>query len=338
MTPPRSRSIARPLLLLGLSTALLAAGFRRRPVDIEEPSHTAASHTAAADPPRRRSLGGVLMGVYRQISADRVTSIAGGVTFFALLAMFPAAAALVSIYGLFTDPRSLADQLDALATVLPGGALEVIGDQLRRVAEQGSSSLGIAFLISVAAALWSANAGMKAIFDALNIVYGESEKRGFFRLNATSLLFTLGGLLFILMALAAVVVLPIVFGYVGLDDELEMALRIGRWPLLLVALALALAVLYRFGPSRTTARWRWITWGSATASLAWLAASVLFSWYASNFGNFNKTYGTLGAAIGFMTWIWISAIVILVGAELDAELEDRDPTVPRTRPRGDKLT
>lgn len=339
MTPPRFRPRV-PLLVLGLSAALLAAGVARERLD--EPARTdpdpnlppaSAAAERAADPPVR-GWWSVLKNVYRRISEDRVTAIAGGVTFFALLAMFPAAAALVSIYGLFTDPHTLTDQLAAMATVLPGGALEVIGDQLRRLAEQGRSSLGTAFLISLAAAVWSANAGMKALFDALNIVYGEAEKRGFFRLNLMSLCFTLGGLLFILAALAAVVVLPIVFSVVGLDGAVSTALRFGRWPLLLAGLAVSLAVIYRYGANRTQARWRWISWGSAAASLLWLVASLAFSWYAANFGSFNKTYGTLGAAIGLMTWMWISSIVVLAGAELDAELECQDPSVPRRRSEG----
>ncbi|MDC7786677.1 YihY/virulence factor BrkB family protein [Rhodoplanes sp. TEM] len=329
-SPPADRS---PLLVLGLSAALLAFGYGRRDPHGDAPPPRADLAPSTQRRPKRGAWA-VLKGVYRRFTEDRVTSIAGGVTFFALLALFPAIAALVSIYGLFTDPRQLTGQIDALSNVLPGGAIEVVGGQLQRLAEQGRSSLGIAFLISVGAALWSANAGMKAIFDALNIVYDEDEKRSFLKLNIQSLAFTLAGLVFILAALAAVIVVPVLFGYLGLDDAGATAVRLGRWPLLLLALAFALAVVYRFGPSRRTARWRWISWGSAVASLAWLAASVLFSWYAANFGSFNQTYGTLGAAIGFMTWIWISSIVILVGAELDAELECQDPAVPRKRPEG----
>lgn len=140
-------------------------------------------------------------------------------------------------------------------------------------------------------------------------------------------MFTFLGLVFILVALAAVVVLPIVLGYVGLRSETQRLVQLGRWPVLLIAITLALAAIYRFGPSRQNAKWRWISWGSVAAAVLWVAASVLFSWYATNFGNFNKTYGTLGAAIGFMTWIWISAMAILIGAELDAELECQDPSM-----------
>jgi membrane protein len=330
------------LWALGLSAALLAAGFRRREDANTESNAPARAPTPAAaerhplqtkeGAPQRGWLD-VLKRVYQRFSEDRVMAIAGGVTFFALLAIFPAIAALVTIYGLFADPASLASQIERLSDVLPGGAMEVIGEQMRRVAGQGGTTLGVTFLISLAVSLWSANSGMKALFDALNIVYDEREKRGFIRLNAVSLAFTLLGLVFILVALAAVVVLPIALGYLGLQSATEQALQWGRWPVLLLGVALALAVIYRFGPSRQNAKWRWISWGSATAALLWLAASLLFSWYAANFGSYNKTYGALGAAIGFMTWIWISAMVILAGAELDSELEYQDPTI-RKRPTG----
>lgn len=181
----------------------------------------------------------VLQRLYTRFSEDRVMSIAGGVTFFALLAIFPAIAALVSIYGLFADPASLAGQTDQLSGVLPSGAIEVVGDQMRRVSSQGGTALGATFLISLAISLWSANSGMKAMFDALNIVYDEKESRGFFRLNAVSLAFTFLGIVFVLIALAAVVVLPILISYVGLQSTLHQALRFGRWPILLVGIALA---------------------------------------------------------------------------------------------------
>ena len=320
-----------PLWALALSTALVAISFRRHDEAGSPPEreHGGAGKTEA-DAPERGWIE-VLQQVYKRFSEDRVMSIAGGVTFFALLAIFPAIAALVSIYGLFADPASLAGQTDQLSGVLPSGAIEVVVDQMRRVSSQGGTALGATFLISLAISLWSANSGMKAMFDALNIVYNGKEGRGFFRLNAVSLAFTFLGIVFILIALAAVVVLPILISYVGLQSTLHQALRFGRWPILLVGIALALAAIYRFGPDRQHTKWRWITWGSATAALLWLAASALFSWYAANFGHFNKTYGTLGAAIGFMMWMWISAMVLLAGAELDAELECRAHTM-RKRP------
>jgi membrane protein len=178
---------------------------------------------------------------------------------------------------------------------------------------------------------------MKSLFDTLNIVYGEQEKRGFLTLNAVSLSFTLAGILFVLAALGAVVVIPVVLNLIGLSNFADLMLRVARWPAMFVAVALALALIYRYGPSREAPQWRWITWGSAVAAVLWLGASALFSWYAASFGKFNETYGSLGAVIGFMTWLWISAIVILIGAELDAEMEHqtaRDTTTGSPKPMG----
>lgn len=279
----------------------------------------------------------ILWRVYRNIGDHRILALAAGITYYSILAIFPAIAALVAIYGLFADPSSITRHLDAVSGFIPGGAVDVARDQLTRVATKGDRSLGFTFAIGLAISLWSANAAMKSLFDTLNIVYGEQEKRGFFKLNAMSLGFTLGGIAFVLVALGGVVVVPVVLQYVGLSNAADLLVRIGRWPALFVALALALACIYRFGPSREAPRWTWITWGSAAATLLWLAASGLFSFYAANFGTFNQTYGSLGAIIGFMTWLWISAIVILLGAELNAEMEHqtaRDTTTGRPKPLG----
>jgi membrane protein len=178
---------------------------------------------------------------------------------------------------------------------------------------------------------------MKSLFDTLNIVYGEQEKRGFVKLNAISLSFTVAAIAFVLVAFGAVVAVAVILNYMWLSDIAELVIRWARWPALFVAVALALACLYRFGPSRKAPRWRWLTWGSVVASLLWVVASALFSWYAANFGTFNETYGSLGAAIGFMTWLWISAIAILLGAELNAEAEHqtaRDTTTGAPKPMG----
>ncbi len=189
----------------------------------------------------------------------------------------------------------------------------------------------------MALALWSANAGVKAIFDALNVAYGETEKRGFIRLNLTSLAFTLAIILFVLLAIGATAVVPVLLDWLPLGQAMEWLITIGRWPLLIGVLMLGLAVLYRFGPSRDEAQWAWVSPGAIVASLGWLAGSLLFSWYVANFEDYNKTYGALGALIGLLTWMWLSATIVLVGAEINSETERqtlRDTTKGAPKPIG----
>lgn len=264
----------------------------------------------------------ILLATWRSISEDRVPAVAAGVTFYGLLAIFPAIGAVVSLYGLFADGARIRGHLDSLSSLLPGGAIEIVGDQIMRVSAAGEGALSLSFLFGLVIAVWGANAGVKAMFDAINVAYGAKEERGFFRLNLISLAFTAGAIVFVLLALAAIVVAPIAIHVLGLDAVAAAVLRLGRWPLIWLAVALGLALLYRFGVTCSlNPKWRWISWGSALASLLWLASSLLFSWYAANFGSYNKTYGSLGAAIGFMTWMWLSAAVIIIGAELNAEIE-----------------
>jgi membrane protein len=253
----------------------------------------------------------------------RILALAAGMTFYSLLAIFPALAALVAIYSFFADPSTIAAHLNSLAGFLPGGAIDVAGDQLMRVASKGRQTLSWTFLLGFAISLWSANAAMKSLFDTLNVICGEREKRGFLTLNMVSLVFTLAAIAFVLLAIAAVVVLPVASNYIGLPDRTDLLLRVGRWPGLFVALTLSLAFIYRYGPSRDVSQWRWVSWGSVFAALLWLVASAAFSWYAANFGTYNETYGSLGAVIGFMTWLWISSIAVLIGAEVDAAMERR---------------
>jgi len=269
----------------------------------------------------------ILWRVYARITECRVIAVAAGVAFYVLLAIFPAIAALIAIYGLFADPGAIASHLDSISSFVPGGAIEVLRDQMSRLTAQGAGTLGLAFIVGLAVSLWSANAGIKALFDALNIVYGEKEKRGFVRLNLISLGLTLAAIVFLLLALGLVAVVPLALKYIGLESATEWIIKVARWPLLFVAVGVALSVLYRYGPSRNEPQWRWVTWGSMFAALVWIAASLLFSWYAENFGSYNKTYGSLGAIIGFMTWIWLSIIVVLAGAAIDAEMEHQTAAV-----------
>jgi membrane protein len=314
--------------------------------DFAEKQH--ASPQAAAEKGRGRSADtpteipargwkDILWRTYEEFNKDRVMSVAAGVTYYALLALFPAIAALVSIYGLFADPGTIQDHLNTLSGVLPSGALDIIREQVTRIASQGGGTLGFGFVFGLGLSLWSSNAGMKAIFDALNIVYGEEEKRSFIKLNLLSLSFTLGAIAFILIALAGIIVLPIVLNFIGLGSGTEWLVSLARWPILLIGVIFGLSLIYRFGPSRDKAEWRWVTPGGIVAAVLWLAVSMLFSWYVANFGSYNETYGSLGAVIGFMTWIWLSTIVVLLGAEINAETEHqtaKDTTEGTHQPMG----
>jgi membrane protein len=281
----------------------------------------------------------ILWRVYASVNDNRLLAVAAGVVFYSLLAIFPAIAAFVSLYGLIADASTIDSHLSLAAGIFPAGAVDILHEQIARLTAKSDARLGLGFTTGLAIALWSANAGMKAIIDALNVVYDEKEKRSFVKLNLVSLLFTFIAILSLMAALAAMVVAPIVFSAVGLSSLPSRAIAVLRWPLLLVVAAVALAAIYRYGPSRAEARWQWLSVGSAAAAIGWLISSVLFSWYIAHFGAYNATYGSLGAAVGMMMWMWISAIVILLGGELNAEIEHqtaKDSTVGAEKPLGER--
>ncbi|KJC45540.1 YihY/virulence factor BrkB family protein [Bradyrhizobium sp. LTSP857] len=276
---------------------------------------------------------------YQRIDDDRLLATAGGVVFFGLLAVFPAVTALVSSYGLFADPSTISANLQTLAMMLPEGAFQIVEDQVARVVSNGNTALGITFLSGLVLAIWSANAGVKSIFDALNVAYEEREKRSFIRLNLISLAFTIGAILALLLMVAAVVAFPLALDHLGIAPESQLIAALARWPLLLVILLAALAILYRFAPSRDAPRWQWLSIGAMAAAMLWISGSALLSWYLSKFANYNATYGSLGAAIGLMMWMWMSAIVIMFGAELNSEVERQtlhDTTTGRPKPLGSR--
>ena len=281
----------------------------------------------------------ILWRSYAEIGNDRLLAIAAGVVFYGLLALFPAITAFVSLYGLFADWSTINSHIATAAGFLPAGTVEIFQEQVTRIVSQGETTLGFAFLFGLGLALWSANAGMKAILDALNVIYDETEQRGFIKLTLISLALTGGAIAALLLALGSVIVLPILFQTVGLGSINETVLKVLRWPLLLVMVIVGLAVLYRYGPSRDRAQWQWLSVGGVVAGVLWVAASLLLSWYLENFANYNETYGSLGAAIGMMMWMWVSAIIILFGAELNSEIEHqtaRDTTTGREEPLGQR--
>jgi membrane protein len=320
----------------------------RATVGEPEPAATSVDAARAREPGRGREAmtpeeipargwRDIFWRVIFAVSSDRVLSTAGSVAFFALLAVFPGIATVVSLYGLFADPSTIGKHLVILSGILPAGVLELISGQIVLIATQSGKTLGTAFLIGLGIALWSANSGVVALFDALNVVYDEKEKRSLVRLYGTTFLFTLGAVAFAVVALVGVIVLPIVLSGLGMPPLTERVLSILRWPILLGSVMATLAFVYRFGPSRNEARWRWVTWGSVVGALLWVAASMLFSAYVANFDSYNNTYGSLGAAVGFMVWLWLSMVVVLLGAEVNAEMEHqtaRDTTEGRPKPLG----
>lgn len=295
------------------------------------------ANTPEQIPPR--GWGDIVWRVLYSISADRILSTAGGVAFFAILSIFPATAAIVSLYGLFADASIIGKHLLVLSGFLPNGVIALIADQITLISGQASEKLGTAFVMALLVAFASANSGMAALFDALNVVYDEKEKRSLLRFYSTTFLFTLAGMAVVTVAITAVVVLPIVLKFVGLPAATERLLALLRWPILLLTIAISLAFIYRYGPSRRDARWRWVTWGSIVAAILWVAASMVFSWYVATFDSYNKTYGSLGAGVGFMVWLWISAVIVLLGGEVNAEMEHqtaRDTTQGDSRPLGSR--
>ncbi len=279
----------------------------------------------------------VFWRVVRGVSDDRVTLIAAGVTFYLLLAIFPALAALVSLYGLAADPTVLPQHLRELAGVLPPGAFDLFSDQISVLTAKPRGTLGIAFFVSLAIALWSTHSGTLALFDAMNVAYEEREKRSFLQLNLIALCFTLCAMISAAAAVGLVAILPVLLANLWLDRSQEELALLARWPVLALLIVSAILAIYRFGPSREPARLRWMTWGAALTVLAWLAMSFVFSFYLSHFANYNATYGTLGALIGFLIWTWLSVTILLIGAELNAELErqtEKDSTTGSPRPMG----
>jgi membrane protein len=298
------------------STAAHSGSFRR---ELSQPGH--GRHASS---PLQIPWAGwkeILWRTYVRTGEDRLLATAAGVVFFGLLAVFPAITALVSSYGLFADPATIGANLQTLALMLPEGSFQIVQDQIARVLAKGNTELGATFLFGLGFAIWSANAGVKALIDALNVVYEVRETRSFLKLNLLSLAFTVGGIAALLMMVAAVVAFPLMLDHLGLGPESKLIISLARWPLLFVILLAALGVLYRFGPNRRPARWEWLSVGAVAAAVLWIGGSALFSWYLSNFGNYSATYGSLGAAIGLMMWMWMSAIIVLCGAELNSEIE-----------------
>lgn len=275
--------------------------------------------------------------VWRESGRDNLPVIAAGCAFYALFAAFPALSALIALYSLATDPASVDRHFDMLSFVLPPQAYEVVIDQIRRLAGVSNQSLGWGLALSLGLALWSVGNLVQTLFAALNIAYEETERRSTLQFYLSGFAFALLGIVSGVVILLAIVYVPLVFAYAGYSSIFELAVKIARWPLLALIVLLALALLYRYGPCRRSAKWRWVTIGSVFATLVWLAASAGFSFYVANFGNYDRTYGSLGAVVVLLFWLYLSFYIMLLGAEINAELElqtAQDTTRGHPRPMG----
>jgi membrane protein len=279
----------------------------------------------------------VLKRTRAEVKADRVPMMAAAVAFAGLLALFPAIIAAISIYGLVTDPSSAAEAAGELTAAMPAEAAGIITDQLQSVASAEESTLGLTLLVAILGALWSASGGVGMLINALNVAYDEEDTRTFLRARGLALAMTLGAIVFFAVAVTLIAVVPAVIDGIGLGIVGTVLAQVARWVLLAALLAGALAVLYRFAPHRADARWRWLSPGAVVATVLWLLGSLAFSAFVSNFGSYNETYGTIAGVIVLMLWLQISALVVLFGAELNAEVERqtaKDTTTGPPRPIG----
>ena len=307
-----------------------------------EAAWVSAEHGRHADSPTEIPPTGwkdIIWRLYHEINDDRTFLVAAGVTYYMLLALVPALSVFVSLYGLFNDRSTVGQHLNLLMGVLPSGGIDILKDQLARLTSTPNSTLSLTLVLSLVVALWSASSGIKALFDAMNIAYDETEKRNFFHLNLLALAFTIGAAFAAIVFLGVVVVMPAVFSALYLGKGFEWLIQAVSYILMIGLMFGGVGAIYRWGPSRQQAKWRWLTPGAILSVAVTALVSILFSWYAASFGNYNATYGSLGGLVGLLTWMWLSITILLIGAELNSEVEHqtaRDSTTGRPRPLGDR--
>jgi membrane protein len=310
----------------------------RPPDSCDESSGTTDDRGRTAEAPSditARGFKDVAIRVKDEVGEDHVVLSAAGVAFFGFLAIIPALAAVVSVLGLITSPDDAADRAEDLFATLPPEARDLLTTQLETISGQADSALSFGLVVSLAIALWSASSGMGHLISAVNAAYDETDRRGWFARKAMALLFTVGAVVFVLFALGGLAALPAILDAVGLPSWLQLV----YWPLLLAGFAIGLSILYRYAPFRDEPEWRWVSWGSAIAVVLWLVASLAFRIYAANFANYDESYGSLGAVVILLLWLLITAFVVLLGAEINAELEHQtlvDSTEGHPEPMGQR--
>ena len=281
----------------------------------------------------------VLKRVKAEVKEDNVSLLAAGVAFYAMLAIFPAIIAVVTVYGMVADPAQVEKQVGELTRSLPAGADQLLTSQLTNVVNAGRQALSIGLVISLLALLWSVSSGVQGLIKSLNVIYDEQETRGFVKLRGLSLLLTLGAIVVTVVALALITVFPSAIDRLGLGQAGQVAASVARWVVLAVLVLVALGLVYRLGPDRANPRWRWVSPGAVVALVLWLLGSVGFSYYVDNFGKYNQTYGALAAVIILLLWLFLSSVAVLLGAEFNAETERQtagDTTTGPERPPGER--
>ena len=306
-----------------------------------QPLHMDGQGQSAETPSEipKRGWWSILERVYSSLKTKNLSILAAGVAFFAMLSVFPALAALVAIYGLLADPATVQRQINEIHGLIPGEAQNVIATYLKSLVGSNSSKLGLSLIGSIAIAFWSARAGTVSLMQALNVTYEEEEKRGLIRFQAVAMGMTVAAVLFAIVALTLVAAVPAVIQFLPFSRKLKIVGVVAPWPILVALVAVGLAATYRFAPSRREAKWRWVSWGGVLATLLWLVASVGFSLYVAKFGSYDKTFGSLGAIVVLLTWLYLSAYSILLGACLNAEMEHqtaRDTTSGAEKPMGQR--
>src|SRR5215207_6726575 len=314
----------------------------RQPRTMERTNHDQPGTVPGIDADRPEEIPArgwlqVAKRVKDEAKADNASLLAGGVAFFALLALVPLLVAVLAIWGIFASPADATRLIRDLASGLPNSAQRLVSDQLRSISTRSNGGLGITAIISIVIALWSASSGTKHLIEAVNTAYDEEEGRGFVRVRGLALLLTLGAIVFLVVAIGFIAVVPSALDDAGIPDAVRTAVEIAIWPALGVMMVLGLAVLYRVAPDRDDPKWRWVSWGAVVATVLWLVGSAGFAVYASNFGSYDETYGSLGGVVVLMLWLYLTALVVVLGAEINAALETqtvRDSTTGPERPLG----
>jgi membrane protein len=261
------------------------------------------------------------------------------VTYYVLLSLFPGLAALVSFYGLVANPKTVETEINSMSGILPGSSRDLISSELHSLVSSSGSALSIGVVIGILIALYSASRGMTGLISALDIAYGEEERRSYLWFNVLAIVLTIGLIFGGMIAIALVAGLPAVLSGASFGSTTKWVAYVVEWPVLIVFMMGALAILYRYAPDRREPRWEWVSPGAIFATVLWVIGSILFAVYVSHFSDYNKTYGSLGAIIALLTWLWLSAYVVLLGAEINAEAERqtrRDSTRPPEKPMGER--